>query len=61
MSFHKSACDIHLAADTRGTLLVAICNNDEGSGLTTDILLDKYLGNNDGKALLSNLSVAREI
>lgn len=48
MAFHKSSCDIHLATEPGATILAAICNNDEGSGLTTDILLDKYLGNEDG-------------
>ncbi|KAJ5169196.1 uncharacterized protein N7482_004790 [Penicillium canariense] len=48
MSFNESACDIHLSALRGGTVLNAICNNDEGSGLTTDFLLDQCLGNNDG-------------
>ncbi|KAJ5259459.1 hypothetical protein N7478_012440 [Penicillium angulare] len=48
MSFHESSCDIHLVAGTKGTFLVATCNNDEGSGLTTDILLDEFLGNKKG-------------
>ena len=48
MAFHKSSCDIHLATETGAPVLAAICNNDEGSGLTTDILLDKYLGNEEG-------------
>lgn len=53
MSFHESACDIHLDFERRPgkTSLVAICNNEEGSGLTSEILLDDFLGNNDGKIL----------
>lgn len=39
---------MHLVAQSGSTVLAAICNNDEGSGLTTDILLDEYLGNEDG-------------
>lgn len=49
MSFQKSACDVHLNTQSGGTSLVATCNNDEGSGLETDLLLDDYLGNEDGK------------
>lgn len=51
MSFQESACDIHLSAE-RGpgiTSLVAICNNEEGSGMTSDLALDDFLGNDDGK------------
>lgn len=48
MAFQKSSCDIHLATKPGATFLGAICNNDEGSGLTTDILLDEFLGNEDG-------------
>ncbi|KAJ5545236.1 Cyanovirin-N [Penicillium sp. DV-2018c] len=48
MSFNKTSCNIHLSAEGDGTHLAAICNNDEGSGLTTEVLLDKYLGNKDG-------------
>jgi hypothetical protein len=53
MSFHESACDIHLSPgrELGTTLLVAICNNEEGSGLTSDILLDDFLGNDNGKVL----------
>ncbi|KAJ6111542.1 hypothetical protein N7523_007603 [Penicillium sp. IBT 18751x] len=48
--FNKTACDAHLKLDhTPGsTYLVAICNNEEGTGVEDDILLDKYLGNKDG-------------
>ena len=50
MSFQKSACDIHLNPERDGTTsLVAICNNDEGTGLTSEIPLDDFLGNEDGK------------
>jgi hypothetical protein len=49
MSFNETSCDIHLSAEGDGTHLAAICNNDEGSGLTTDLLLDRCLGNRDGK------------
>ncbi|KAF9894871.1 hypothetical protein FE257_004492 [Aspergillus nanangensis] len=45
MSFHETACDIHLSPDNA---LVAICNNEEGSGLTSEIQLDDFLGNKDG-------------
>ncbi|KAJ6103831.1 hypothetical protein N7486_004053 [Penicillium sp. IBT 16267x] len=48
MSFHQSACDIHLTTEPGATSLVAICNNDEGCGLVTDIILDECLGNQDG-------------
>lgn len=51
MAFHKSSCDMHLVTKSGATFLAAICNNDEGSGLTTDIPLDKYLGNEDGVLL----------
>ncbi|KAJ5090649.1 hypothetical protein N7532_009333 [Penicillium argentinense] len=47
MSFQKTACDVHLNSKPGATSLVAICNNDEGSGLETDLLLDDYLGNED--------------
>lgn len=49
MSFQNSACDVHLSAQPGATSLVAICNNDEGTGLETRLLLDDYLGNEDGK------------
>ncbi|GAB1199443.1 hypothetical protein APSETT444_008792 [Aspergillus pseudonomiae] len=51
MSFHETACDIHLDHERgkRRTSLVAICNNEEGSGLTSDILLDDFLGNDNGE------------
>lgn len=52
MSFNTTSCDIHLSAEGDGTHLAAICNNDEGSGITADLLLDQYLGNKDGKRLL---------
>ncbi|KAE8383069.1 Cyanovirin-N [Aspergillus bertholletiae] len=50
MSFQKSACDIHLSPEhgPGTTSLVAICNNEEGSGLTSDILLDDFIGNENG-------------
>ncbi|KAF7617794.1 hypothetical protein AFLA_006706 [Aspergillus flavus NRRL3357] len=50
MSFHQTSCDIHLTPEQgqRRTSLVAICNNDEGSGLTSDIFLDDFLGNDNG-------------
>ncbi|OQE22285.1 hypothetical protein PENSTE_c010G03987 [Penicillium steckii] len=48
MSFQNSACDVHLSAQPGATSLVAICNNDEGTGLETRLLLDDYLGNEDG-------------
>ncbi|KAL4892264.1 Cyanovirin-N [Aspergillus ambiguus] len=51
MSFSESACDIHLDLQ-RGpgtTALVAICNNEEGSGLTSEISLDDFIGNVDGR------------
>lgn len=51
MSFNTTSCDIHLSAEGDGTHLGAICNNDEGSGITADLLLDLYLGNKDGKRL----------
>lgn len=52
MSFNTTSCDIHLSAEGDGTHLGAICNNDVGSGVTADLLLDQYLGNKDGKKLL---------
>lgn len=48
MSFQDSACDIHLGSKPGATSLVAICNNDEGSGLVNEIELDRFLGNEDG-------------
>lgn len=51
MSFHHSACDIHLRGEPNCTFLCAICNNDEGSGLTDYIPLDEYLGNENGETL----------
>ena len=51
MSFNTTSCDIHLSAEGDGTHLAAICNNDEGSGITADLLLDQYLGNKDGRLL----------
>lgn len=48
MSFHDSACDIHLSFKPGITSLVAICNNDEGSGLVDEVELDGFLGNKDG-------------
>merc|ERR1712187_82477 len=48
MSFQDSACDIHLSSKPGTTSLVAICNNDEGSGLVSEIELDQFLGNEDG-------------
>ncbi|KAJ5497540.1 hypothetical protein N7463_009527 [Penicillium fimorum] len=48
MSFHHSACDIHLSDELGCTLLCAICNNDEGSGLSDNIHLDECLGNENG-------------
>jgi len=49
MSFQNSACDVHLSTQPGATSLIAICNNDEGTGLETELLLDDYLGNEDGK------------
>jgi hypothetical protein len=48
--FNRSACDAHLKLDSSpgSTYLVAICNNEEGTGVEDDILLDKHLGNKDG-------------
>ncbi|KAB8263424.1 Cyanovirin-N [Aspergillus pseudonomiae] len=71
MSFHETACDIHLDHERgkRRTSLVAICNNEEGSGLTSDILLDDFLGNDNGHFVWGgknvtktsrNLSITRE-
>ncbi|KAJ6133150.1 hypothetical protein N7471_008365 [Penicillium samsonianum] len=48
MSFHHSACDIHLRGEPGCTFLAAICNNEEGSGLSDNITLDKCLGNDNG-------------
>ncbi|KAJ5627830.1 hypothetical protein N7490_010058 [Penicillium lividum] len=48
MSFHNSACDIHLSKDDYCTYLTAICNNEEGCGLNHTIPLDDYLGNENG-------------
>lgn len=48
MSFHESACDIHLNNEPGATVLVAICNNEWGCGLTSEIRLDDCLGNTDG-------------
>jgi hypothetical protein len=55
MSFHESACDVHLSPgrEPGTTFLVAICNNEEGSGLTSNILLDDFLGNDNGKVYVS--------
>ncbi|KAJ5222479.1 uncharacterized protein N7469_008719 [Penicillium citrinum] len=47
MSFQNSACDVHLSTQPGATSLIAICNNDEGTGLETELLLDDYLGNED--------------
>ncbi|KAE8164477.1 Cyanovirin-N [Aspergillus tamarii] len=71
MSFQQTACDIHLTPEhgRRRTSLVAICNNDEGSGLTSDIYLDDFLGNDNGHFVWGgknitqtsrNLEVSRE-
>jgi hypothetical protein len=49
MSFQHTSCDIHLDTQPGATLLAAICNSDEGSGLTCNVLLDECLGNEDGK------------
>lgn len=51
--FNKTACDAHLKLDYSPglTYLVAICNNEEGTGVEDDILLDKHLGNKDGQWL----------
>ncbi|PKY01074.1 Cyanovirin-N [Aspergillus campestris IBT 28561] len=49
MSFQDSACQIEVIPSPGGsTSLVAICNNEEGSGLTSDIVLDEFLGNENG-------------
>lgn len=48
MSFQDSACDIHLSFKPGTTYLVAICNNDEGSGLVSEVELDQFLGNENG-------------
>lgn len=50
MSFQDSACDIHLSLKPGTTSLVAICNNEEGSGLVNEVELDGFLGNEDGNA-----------
>jgi hypothetical protein len=49
MAFQKTACGVHLDAQPGATTLIATCNNDEGSGLETALVLDDYLGNEDGK------------
>lgn len=49
MSFQDSACQIEVVPSPEGsTSLVAICNNEEGSGLMSDIVLDEFLGNENG-------------
>ncbi|KAJ5224045.1 hypothetical protein N7468_008587 [Penicillium chermesinum] len=48
MYFNESACDFQLVQDSGGTTLKAICNNEEGAGVSSDILLDEYIGNLDG-------------
>ncbi|CAI7626492.1 unnamed protein product [Penicillium pancosmium] len=48
MAFQKTACGVHLNAQPGATTLIATCNNDEGSGLETALVLDDYLGNEDG-------------
>ncbi|CAI7599238.1 unnamed protein product [Penicillium glandicola] len=48
MSFHHSACDIRLRGEPSCTCLSAICNNEEGTGLTDTIPLDECLGNENG-------------
>ena len=55
MAFNETSCDIHLSLHDGGTYLVAICNNDEGCGITGDLLLDQCLGNKDGKLLLDGI------
>lgn len=51
MSFHHTACDIRVRAESGCTLLCAICNNEEGSGLADNIPLDECLGNENGEPL----------
>ncbi|KAJ5181586.1 hypothetical protein N7449_011733 [Penicillium cf. viridicatum] len=48
MSFHHSACDIRVRAESGCTFLCAICNNEEGSGLADNIPLDECIGNENG-------------
>jgi hypothetical protein len=55
MAFNETACDIHLSVHDGGTHLIAICNNDEGSGITGDLLLDQCLGNKDGKGIFDRI------
>lgn len=55
MSFDRSACDFQLSQDNGVTTLKAICNNEEGTGLATDILLDEYIGNLDGERLFRTI------
>lgn len=61
MAFNKTACDIHLSLHDGGTHLIAICNNDEGSGITDDLLLDQCLGNKDGKVLLNGIDLTENL
>lgn len=49
MSFQESACGYQLSKGDGATFLEAICNNEEGTGLMSDILLDEYIGNLDGE------------
>ncbi|ODM20065.1 hypothetical protein SI65_05051 [Aspergillus cristatus] len=53
MSFQNSACNIYIDSDPgdtdRKTSLQATCNNDQGTGITSQIKLDEALGNQDGR------------
>ncbi|OJJ80716.1 CVNH domain-containing protein [Aspergillus glaucus CBS 516.65] len=53
MSFQDSACNIYLDSDPgdtdRKTSLSATCNNDQGTGMTSQLKLDEALGNQDGR------------
>lgn len=57
MSFQDSACDIHLSSKLGTTSLVAICNNDEGSGLVNEVELDRFLGNEDGNSICFHYNI----
>lgn len=55
MSFQNSACNIYLDSDPgdtdRKTSLSATCNNDQGTGMTSQLKLDEALGNQDGTSI----------
>lgn len=61
MSFHNSACDIHLDRESGATFLVAICNNEWGCGLTSKIRLDDYIGNTDGKNIFPSIDYSQAV